>query len=240
MQVLFLFTAVGVYYNHIDDRAASIGLFVFIAVGVCWMASVANGIVTFSVSGLYSTYYFLYATDSFPRDPSIKYLKRALTKSFGSICAAGLFSFSRNDLFFIYPVPEMFARFCNDFTFTHMAIFGKGYFASAKNGLRLAKECGMHTVVDKGAIDAVHTYFCISSAVMAGAIASYLTPVGFYIAVFTVSAFLMASSTSALFAGISTMFTSISMDPESVHRTAPELYYEFDVVHPKIIESVPR
>lgn len=142
------------------STATVTGLLVFITFAAYWISEWLKNTIHTTISGVYGSWYF--CSHNYPRAVTRGALKRALTYSFGSISLGSLIvaiinflrqmcsvarqqAIANNNplasiLFCILgcfiSILDWAAQFVNRYAFSHIALYGKSYFAAAKDTWR--------------------------------------------------------------------------------------------------------
>jgi hypothetical protein len=142
------------------SKAKVIGLIAFVTFASYWITEWLKNTIHTTISGVYGSWYF--NVNNYPTKVTRGALKRALTYSFGSIslgsllvaiinCLRQLCSIARNSsmqqgdilgsiLFCILGcligILDWAVQFINRYAFSHIALYGKGYFPAAKDTWR--------------------------------------------------------------------------------------------------------
>lgn len=139
------------------SQAKVIGLVVFVTFAAYWISEVLKNTMHVVISGVYGSWYF--NSRSYPTKVTRGALKRALTYSFGSISLGSLIVAIINFLRQVCSVAQQQSaadgnivstilfcvlrcfisildwavQFLNRYAFSHIALYGKSYFAAAKD-----------------------------------------------------------------------------------------------------------
>lgn len=149
------------------------GLIVFITFAMYWMSEWLKNTIHTTISGVYGSWYF--HPQNLPRGATRGSLRRALTYSFGSISLGSLVVAIINFLRQLCSVAQqsegsqgnmvgmvMFwilgciiglldwaVQFLNRYAFSYIALYGKPYFAAAKDTWTMIKDRGIDALVNE-------------------------------------------------------------------------------------------
>ncbi|KAG0043712.1 putative choline transporter, neither null mutation nor overexpression affects choline transport [Gryganskiella cystojenkinii] len=149
-----------------------------------WLSQVLTNIVHVTISGVFATHYFTPGTKS----PTSKSLKRACTRSFGTICFGALIyaivqtvksvlDFFKENRFLgciyeacFYAIND-FISFITPLVYCEVAIYGKPFVQAANDAFTIVKDRGLDIVLNDIIISTVWTIGAVFGA-LAGAVAS--------------------------------------------------------------------
>jgi hypothetical protein len=252
-----------------------IGLIAFITFAMYWFSEWIKNTIHTTIAGVYGSWYF--DPHNFPKDATRASAKRALTYSFGSIALGSLLvaivqflrqicNAARNQeaadgsmigyaLFCcvscLLGLLEWAVEFLNRYAFCHIALYGKAYFAAAKDTWKMIKDRGMDALINDCLIGPVLSFGALFIA-YACALLAYLylyftDPAynnnGQYTAVVLAFSFLIGFQIANIFttpisSGIETIFVAAGWDPAVMWRDHPELYNEMVRVYPKVQQVI--
>ncbi|KAI0475044.1 duf580 domain-containing protein [Xylariaceae sp. FL0804] len=258
------------------SNAKVIGLLAFITFAMYWISEVLKNVAHTTVSGVYGSWYF-FGQGNQPRAVTRGALKRSLTTSFGSISLGSLLvaiinflrqmcSIARQNeaaqgdmigsimfcvLGCIIGLLDWAVQFLNRYAFSYIALYGKPYFAAAKDTWRMIKQRGIDALVNECLLGPVFS-FGASFVGYACALMAYLYIVftnpsynsdGSYTPVVVAFAFLIGLQicnvfTTPLSSGIDTIFVATAWEPEVLMRNHPDLYDAFVRVYPQIQTAI--
>ena len=141
------------------STAKVIGLIAFVTFAMYWVSEVLKNTIHTTISGVYGSWYFCSSSQKFPAGATRGALRRAMTYSFGSIslgsllvalinCLRQICSIARQSaaqdgnivgvvlfscLQCVIGVLDWAVQFLNRYAFSHIALYGKAYFAAAKD-----------------------------------------------------------------------------------------------------------
>jgi hypothetical protein len=138
-------------------------------------------------------------------------------------------------------------EFVNRYAFSYMALYGKAYFASAKDTWKMIKDRGIDALINECLVGPVLSLGCMFVAVCCALIAYvYLNvtdPVynqgGAFTGVIVVYAFLIGLQVASCFvvpinSGIDTIFVGAAWDPQVLMQQHPDLYAKMVAVYPHV------
>lgn len=252
-----------------------IGLIVFITFAMYWFSEWLKNTIHTTIAGVYGSWYF--NPHNFPKDATRASAKRALTYSFGSIALGSLLvaiiqfvrqicTAARNQeaadgsmlgyaLFCcigcLLGILEWAVEFINKYAFCHIALYGKAYFAAAKDTWKMIKDRGIDALINDCLIGPVLSFGGLFIAYACGLLAYlylYFTDPpynsdGQYTAVVMAFSFLIGFQIANVFttpisSGVETIFVAAGWDPQVMWRDHPELYQEMCRVYPKVQQVI--
>jgi hypothetical protein len=157
------------------SKGKVIGLIAFITFAMYWFSEWLKNTIHTTIAGVYGSWYF--NPHNFPKDATRASAKRALTYSFGSIALGSLLvaiiQFLRQAcnaarsqegadgsmlgyaLFCcigcLLGILEWAVEFINRYAFCHIALYGKAYFAAAKDTWKMIKDRGIDALINVSA-----------------------------------------------------------------------------------------
>ncbi|ROV90810.1 hypothetical protein VPNG_09853 [Cytospora leucostoma] len=257
------------------SNAKVIGLIVFITFCAYWFSEWLKNTIHTTVSGVYGSWYF--NSRAYPTGVTRGALKRSLTYSFGSISLGSLIvaiinflrmlaQTARNQsgqqgdivgwIFFcilgcLISVLQWVMEFVNRYAFSHIALYGRPYFQSAKDTWKMIKNRGIDTLVNECLIGPVFTFGAMfvgfATALLAYLYLEFTDPTynsgGRYTVVIVAFAFLIGLQicnifTTPLSSGIDTIFVAAAWDPEVMIRDHGDLYHQMVQVYPHVQEAI--
>ncbi|KAH7162130.1 plasma-membrane choline transporter-domain-containing protein [Dactylonectria estremocensis] len=252
-----------------------IGLIVFVTFTMYWISEWLKNTIHTTIAGVYGSWYF--CPHNFPKDATRGAAKRALTYSFGSISLGSLLvaivqflrqlcSIARQQeasdgsmigmaifccLGCLLGLLEWAIEFLNRYAFCHIALYGKAYFAAAKDTWKMIKDRGIDALVNECLIGPVLSfgamfvgYVC---ALLAYLYLLFTDPAynsnGEFTPVVLAFAFLIGFQianifTTPLSSGIDTIFVAMGWDPQVLAQDHPEIYNEMVRVYPKVQQVI--
>ncbi|KAK5989811.1 Protein PNS1 [Cladobotryum mycophilum] len=255
-----------------------IGLIVFVTFAMYWITEWLKNTIHTIIAGVYGSWYF--SPHNLPKGATRGAAKRALTYSFGSISLGSLLvaiiqflrqvcSIARQQgaseggaggwiayaifcvLGCLLSLIEWAVEFINRYAFAHIALYGKGYIAAAKDTWRMIKDRGIDALINDCLIGPVLSFGAIfigyACALLAYLYLLFTDPVynrgGGYTPVVMAFAFLIGFQianifTTPLSSGIDAIFVAAGWDPQVMMRDHPELYSEMVRVYPKVQEAI--
>ncbi|KAH7018183.1 plasma-membrane choline transporter-domain-containing protein [Microdochium trichocladiopsis] len=252
-----------------------IGLLVFITFTMYWISEWLKNTIHVTISGVYGSWYF--HPQNPPKGATRGALKRALTYSFGSISLGSLLvaiiNFLRqlcsiaqrneaaegdiiSTIFFcclgcLISILQWAVEFLNRYAFSYIALYGKSYFAAAKDTWTMIKDRGIDALVNECLIGPVLT-FGATFVAYACALLAYLyllftnpgyNASGGYTPVIVAFAFLIGLQichifTTPISSGIDTIFVAAAWDPQTLMNNHPELYHAMVQVYPQVQQAI--
>ncbi|KAI1087345.1 DUF580-domain-containing protein [Rostrohypoxylon terebratum] len=247
------------------------GLIVFITFAMYWMSEWLKNTIHTTISGVYGSWYF--HPQNLPTGATRGSLRRALTYSFGSISLGSLVVAIINFLRQLCSVAQqsegsqgnivgmvMFwilgciiglldwaVQFLNRYAFSYIALYGKPYFAAAKDTWTMIKDRGIDALVNECLIGPVlsmgATFVGYATSLLAYLYLVFTKPAynsdGSYTAVVVAFAFLIGLQicnifTTPISSGIDTIFVASGWDPQALMQNHPDLYDEMVRVYPQV------
>jgi hypothetical protein len=146
---------------------------------------------------------------------------------------------------------EWAVEFLNRYAFCHIALYGKPYFAAAKDTWKMIKDRGIDALINDCLIGPVLSFGALFIA-YACALLAYLylyftdpayNSEGQYTPVVVAFSFLIGFQianiiTTPISSGIETIFVAAGWDPQVMWRDHPELYNEMVQVYPKVQQVI--
>ncbi|CAK1363162.1 Protein PNS1 [Cercospora beticola] len=252
-----------------------IGLVVYITFAGYWITEWLKNTIHATISGVYGSWYF--APNNPSKGATRGAARRALTYSFGSISLGSLIvaildflrficSIARNqaggsgnmvaDIFLcflqcILSLVQWAIEFVNRYAFSYMALYGKAYFASAKDTWRLIKDRGIDALINECLVGPVLSMGCLFVAVCCALIAYVYLDVtdpaynsgGAFTAVIVLYAFLIGLQVASCFvvplnSGIDTIFVAAAWDPQVLMQQHGDLYQRMIAVYPHVQQAI--
>ncbi|KAI0165329.1 DUF580-domain-containing protein [Hypoxylon sp. FL1284] len=245
------------------------GLLVFITFAVYWISEWLKNTIHTTISGVYGSWYF--HPQNLPKGATRGSLRRALTYSFGSISLGSLvvaiINFLRqlcsvarqnaqgnivmNIVFWILGcligILDWAVQFLNRYAFSYIALYGKSYFAAAKDTWNMIKQRGIDALINECLIGPVlsmgATFVGYATSLLAYLYLVFTKPAynddGSYTPVVVAFAFLIGLQicnifTTPLSSGIDTIFVATAWEPGALMQNHPELYDAMVRVYPQV------
>ncbi|EME38500.1 hypothetical protein DOTSEDRAFT_140590 [Dothistroma septosporum NZE10] len=256
------------------SSATVIGLLVYITFAGYWFTEWLKNTIHTTISGVYGSWYF--SPNAPAKAPTRGAARRALTYSFGSISLGSLLvaildllrfacSVARNDmqtgniaadcafciLQCILGLVQWALEFVNRYAFSYMSLYGKAYFASAKDTWRMIKDRGIDALINECLVGPVLSMGCLFVAVSCALISYVYLEVtspaynegGKFTAVVVFYAFAIGLQVAGCFvvplnSGIDTIFVAAAWDPEVMMREHAELYQKMISVYPHVQQAI--
>ncbi|KAI0023974.1 duf580 domain-containing protein [Xylariomycetidae sp. FL0641] len=241
------------------SQAKVIGLLVFITFAMYWISEVLKNVTHVAVSGVYGSWYF-FGKQNQPRAVTRGALRRALTTSFGSISLGSLLVAIINFLRQICSVARqneaaqgdicgsvMFCvlgcfigildwavQFLNRYAFSYIALYGKPYFAAAKDTWTMIKQRGIDALINECLLGPV---FSFGATFVAYACDGSYTPVVVAFA-FLIGLQICHVFTTPLSSGIDTIFVASAWEPHILMQNHPDLYDAMVRVYPQVQTAI--
>jgi len=210
---------------------------------------VIKNVVHVTVSGVFSSWYFLYHS-AMPPGPTLSSLKRALLNSFGSICLGSLviavikaframMDYGRNTNNVCRCIVECLLQYLdaliqyfNVYAFTYVAMYGRTYCEAAKDTWNLIKARGFDLLINDNLIDGVMLWGCLFVGAFTGAVGVLLAKVAFnveYWGVWALFGFLIGMTIAictmeVVESTVATCFVCYAEDPQALNTTKPDEY----------------
>ncbi|KAI1080322.1 DUF580-domain-containing protein [Whalleya microplaca] len=253
------------------SQAKVIGLLVFVTFAMYWISEWLKNTIHVAISGVYGSWYF--HPHNLPRGATRGSLKRALTYSFGSISLGSFFvaviNFLRQlcstaqrteagqgnivgSIMFcilgcIIGLLDWAVQFINRYAFSYIALYGKSYFAAAKDTWNMIKQRGIDALVNECLIGPVlsmgATFVAYATALLAYLYLVFTHPSyntdGSYTPVVVAFSFLIGLQicnvfTTPISSGIDTIFVAAAWEPQVLMQNHPELYQAMVSVYPQV------
>lgn len=252
------------------------GLLVFITFASYWISEVLKNVTHTTVSGVFGSWYFFDSVNQ-PRAVTRGALKRSLTYSFGSISLGSLLvailnflrqlcSVARQSeaaegniftsiLFIVLgcliSLLDWAVQFLNRYAFSYIALYGKPYFAAAKDTWNMIKQRGIDALINECLLGPVFsmgaTFVGFACALLAHLYLEYTAPAynsaGTYTPVVDAFAFLIGLQicnifTTPLSSGIDTIFVAAAWDPVKLMQNHPDVYDAMVRVYPQVQTAI--
>ncbi|KAF8305169.1 DUF580-domain-containing protein [Clavulina sp. PMI_390] len=146
---------------------------------------------------------------------------------------------------------EGMVEYFNRYAYIEIALYGKGYITAAKDTWRLLQDRGLTALVNDSLVNMALTWGAYAVGILCTLFAylylRYTHPAynesGNYTPVVMLFGFLIGfmcsiTMTSALEAGVSTIFVGLAEDPEVLAIRAPELFAMIAERYPQVVEGV--
>ncbi|KAI1805618.1 DUF580-domain-containing protein [Daldinia bambusicola] len=247
------------------------GLLVFITFAMYWISEWLKNTIHTVISGVYGSWYF--HPYNLPQGATRGSLRRALTYSFGSISLGSLLVAIINFLRQLCSVAQqneaaqgnllgtiMFwilgciigildwaVQFLNRYAFSYIALYGKPYFAAAKDTWNMIKQRGIDALINECLIGPVlsmgATFVGYATSLLAYLYLVFTHPSyntdGSYTPVVIAFAFLIGLQicnifTTPISSGIDTIFVATAWEPQVLMQNHPELYQSMVQVYPQV------
>ncbi|KAI9830700.1 MAG: putative choline transporter, neither null mutation nor overexpression affects choline transport [Phylliscum demangeonii] len=260
------------------SSAKVIGLVVFITFAGYWISEWIRQTLHTTIAGVYGNWYFNSRKAGGAASGATRgAFRRAITYSFGSISLGSLFASvvqllrqaatlgqqseaQQGDTFgaimfcvlgcFI-SILDWAVQFINHYAFSYIALYGKSYFAAAKDTWRMMKDRGIDALVNDCLIDPVITmgstfvgYLC---SFLAYLYLEFTKPAynhnGTFTPVVMAFSFLIGVQICNVFmtplkSGTATFFVAAAFDPEVLMRDFPELWARMVAVYPRVQQAI--
>ncbi|KAI1744936.1 duf580 domain-containing protein [Xylaria scruposa] len=252
------------------------GLLVFITFASYWISEVLKNVTHTTVSGVFGSWYFFNPSEQ-PRAVTRGALKRSLTYSFGSISLGSLLvaivnflrqicSIARQNqmaegnivasvMFLILGcligILDWAVQFLNRYAFSYIALYGKPYFAAAKDTWTMIKQRGIDALIYECLLGPVFsmgaTFVGFACALLAHLYLEFTAPVynsnGTYTPVVDAFAFLIGLQicnvfTTPLASGVDTIFVAAAWEPAKLMQNHPDLYDAMVRVYPQVQTAI--
>ncbi|KAF9914507.1 putative choline transporter, neither null mutation nor overexpression affects choline transport [Lobosporangium transversale] len=142
----------------------------------------------------------------------------------------------------------------NKFAFTQVAIYGKPFVTAAKDTWEMIKDRGVDAIVNDSLAGNVLGMGTLSVALLSG-LYGYLfiklVQPGFYekddetlvivlvvLVEMILGAAMMSVPNNVIDSGVTTTFVALAEDPQTLHRTKPDLYRQIEVHYPGVTHNV--
>jgi hypothetical protein len=230
-----------------------IGLIVFVTFAGYWVSEWIKNTIHTSVAGVYGSWYFCAGKPGgIPKGSSMGAFRRATTYSFGSISLGSLIvAIMFCCLQCILGLLDWAVQFINRYAFSHIALYGKAYFAAAKDTWTMMKDRGIDALVNDCLIGPVLTMGSLFVAYLC-ALLSYLylefTKPSYnegreFTPVIMAFAFLIGLQVCQIFvtpigSGVDTIFVAMGWDPQVAMSDHPEFWNKLIRVYPKVQQVI--
>ncbi|PSR81356.1 plasma-membrane choline transporter-domain-containing protein [Coniella lustricola] len=251
------------------------GLVVFITFTSFWFSEWIKNTIHTTIAGIYGSWY--YNSRAYPTGVTRGALRRSLTYSFGSISLGSLVvaivnflkmlaQSAQNDaaqqgdlLAFVFSCIltclisclQWVIEFVNRYAFSHIALYGRPYFQSAKDTWKMIKDRGIDALINECLIGPVFSFGSLfigfATALLAFLYLEFTNPAynsnGDFTVVICAFAFLIGLQicnifTTPLSSGIDTIFVAMAWDPEVMIRDHPDLYQQLVQVYPHVQQAI--
>jgi Plasma-membrane choline transporter len=258
--------------------AKVIGLVVFVTFAGYWISEWLKNTIHSTIAGVYGSWFFCSGKPGGMATGATRgALRRSLTYSFGSISlgslvvalinmvrqALSIAQSSANQqgnmaaacafciLGCIVGLIDWAVQFINRYAFIHIALYGKAYFAAAKDTWTMMRQRGIDALVNDCLIGPVltmgSTFVAFVCALLAFLYLEFTQPAynsnGEFSAVIMAFSFLIGLQVCQIFmtplsSGVDTTFVASAWDPEVLMRDHADLYERMVRVYPKVQESI--
>jgi Plasma-membrane choline transporter len=240
-----------------------------------WISEVIKNVVHATIAGVYGSWFF--CSHNMPSGATRGALRRTMTYSFGSISLGSLLvavinffrqlcSIAQQDalgqsnilasvmfclLQCFLGLLDWVVEFINRYAFVTIALYGKSYFAAAKDTWTLIKNRGIDILVNLCLISPVLSlgafFVGFSTGLFAYLYLLFTKPEfnsdGTFTGVILFFAFIIGLQlcnifTTPLAAGIDTIFVASAWDPEVLMREHPDLYAQMLSVYPPLANAI--
>ena len=251
-----------------------IGMVVFVTFAGYWISEWIKNTIHTSVAGVYGSWYFCAGKPGgIPKGSSMGAFKRAITYSFGSISLGSLIvaiinmlrqacSIAQQQnasdgnivgticlccLQCILGLLDWAVQFINRYAFSHIALYGKSYFAAAKDTWKMMKDRGIDALINDCLIGPVLSmgslfvgYLC---ALLAYLYLEFTKPAynegREFTPVIMAFSFLIGLQVCQIFvtpigSGVDTIFVAMAWDPQVCVSDHPEFWNKLVHVYPKV------
>ena len=255
-----------------------IGMIVFVTFAGYWISEWIKNTIHTSVAGVYGSWYFCAGKPGgIPKGSSMGAFRRATTYSFGSISLGSLIvaiinmlrqacSIAQSQeasqgniigtmmfccLQCILGLLDWAVQFINRYAFSHIALYGKSYFAAAKDTWTMMKDRGIDALVNDCLIGPVLSmgslfvaYLC---ALLAYLYLEFTKPAynegRTFTPVIMAFAFLIGLQVCQIFvtpigSGVDTIFVAMGWDPQVVASDHPEFWNKLVRVYPRVQQVI--
>lgn len=258
--------------------AKVIGLMVFLTFAGYWISEWIKNTIHSTVAGVYGSWFFCSGKPGgTPKGATRGAFRRSITYSFGSISLGSLVvaiinmirqavsvaqSSASQDgniaaacafciLGCIIGIIDWAVQFINRYAFVHIALYGKPYFAAAKDTWTMMRQRGIDALVNDCLVGPVltmgSTFVAFVCALLAYLYLEFTRPAynanGDFYAVIMAFAFLIGLQVCQIFmtplgSGVDTTFVASAWDPEVLMRDHPDLYQRMIQVYPRVQEAI--
>ncbi len=258
------FAALAITVKAKADRGLYAAVALYYVFSTYWVIQVIGNVLQTTIAGTYATFYFLHGTGQQVANPTAGSLRRACTYSFGSICVGSLIVASLQFLRFLLrglrdernwililicdvllSIVEDLVAYFNYYAYTQIAIYGKPYFASAKDALALIQSHGIDAIVNDHVVGTCTGMYALATGIVSGATCagaaflifseySVISHVGVPIAWGFCGIFIASMAFQIIGAGATTTFVCLAEDPAALARSNPELYRTIVASYPQV------
>ena len=258
--------------------AKVVGLVVFITFAGYWISEWIKNTIHTTIAGVYGSWYFSSGRQNGRIKGATRgAFKRAITYSFGSISLGSLIvalinmvrqaiSVAQQQtgqngnmaaacafciLGCIVGLIDWAVQFINRYAFCHIALYGKAYFAAAKDTWTMMKQRGIDALVNDCLIGPVltmgSTFVGFACALLAFLYLEFTKPEynsnGGFFPVIMAFSFLIGLQVCQIFmtplsSGVDTTFVAAAWDPEVLMRDHSDLYQRMVQVYPRVQEAI--
>ncbi|EGC40103.1 hypothetical protein DICPUDRAFT_147125 [Dictyostelium purpureum] len=239
--------------NRVYEGGVQTCINIYLVFSLYWTFQVIKNTLHTTISGLFATWYFQSGPngEGMPPNPTLNSFRRATTTSFGSICFGSLviaviqtlryitqlMMNNKNGLIrviglilnILLGIMEAVLSFFNIYVFTHVAIYGESYVASAKRCGNLFAERLGSTIINDNFIGTTISISAFAAALLLSVIGSligYGFQGAFYggILTFVFGLLVIVSSLEVVYSGVVSLFVCYVLNPSILYHTKPELY----------------
>lgn len=255
-----------------------IGLVVFVTFAGYWMSEWLKATIHTTVAGVYGSWYFCASKPGgIPKGATMGALRRATTYSFGSISLGSLVvalvnmlrqacSIAQQQssadgniigtimfcvLGCLISILQWAVEFINRYAFCHIALYGKPYFAAAKDTWKMMKDRGFDALATDCLVGPVLSmgslFVAYLSTLLAYLYLEYTKPAynegRTFTPVIMAFAFLIALQICQIFltpigSGVETLFVAMAWDPQVAMTDHPEFWEKLVHVYPRVQQMV--
>ncbi|RMZ85249.1 hypothetical protein DV738_g311, partial [Chaetothyriales sp. CBS 135597] len=254
------------------------GLVAFVTFAGYWISEWIKNTIYTSVAGVYGSWYFCAGKPGgIPKGSSFGAFRRAITYSFGSVSLGSLIVAFINLLRQICSIAQQqqaaddniigticfcilgcllglldwAVQFINRYAFSHIALYGKAYFAAAKDTWTMMKDRGIDALVNDCLVGPVLTMGSLFVAYIC-ALLTYLylqftdpayntgnkfTPLIMAYA-FLIGMQVCQIFTAPILSGIDTTFVAMAWDPQVAATDHPEFWNKLVQVYPRVQQII--
>ncbi|EPQ57025.1 DUF580-domain-containing protein [Gloeophyllum trabeum ATCC 11539] len=148
---------------------------------------------------------------------------------------------------------EGFVQYFNRYAYIEIALYGKPYIDAAKDTWRLFQDRGIDALVNDQLVGMTLAWGAYAVGMLSSLFAylylrythpsynsdgQYTAPVIFF--AFVIGAQCLMTLSSAIEAGVSTIFVGLGEDPQVLQYRAPELFGLIASTYPQVVQGVPR
>ncbi|EPZ32583.1 Choline transporter-like domain-containing protein [Rozella allomycis CSF55] len=192
LSVFIAFAMVGSMFAF-ENGGYSIIFFIF---SLYWTQQVIANTGHVTLSGVYSTFYFMEGTGQAISNPTGSSAKRALTYSFGSICFGSLIvaiiqflrellrQSARDGSFFgavmgcCLGYIESLIEYFNHYAYVQVAMYGKPFCAAAKDTWTMVKSRGVDAIINDNFVGTALSFGSLICGVLSAAVAGLVIATG--------------------------------------------------------------